>query len=254
MGSRLALVYGARWTVARPMLSCMQRASKNLWNIMTNSFNTLTSNEEESAADSLVSSIEGEAIDFHPEIAEAMEAHAIDPDGCESAIRVSTVFKASAFGNDCGVWLDPLAYSSYGAFIEACREVHFGEVDPQFAFVDWKGIPPQFITASSVDSVLWLHLSDWQQLGDDGRALSELYWANFSTSVLIEKIEERFVGCFDRERDVGWHLLELNGYLEETPEELHSYLDCASYANDKRLNGEFSWIHHGSRLYVFWEH
>lgn len=214
--------------------------------------NNTTLNQEVSTDESFASSIQGEEIFSNFEITDALEKHSVDPDECESAIRVSTAFKTGLLGDGCGVWLNPLAYVCHGAFLMACGEVHRGEEDPQFEYVDWKDIPGQFITANSVSPDLWLQLSDWQQLDDEERARAEIYWEDFSTTTPVGLIEEKFVGCFDNERDLGWHLFEMLGYFDCVPEKLHCYFDCESYANDERLNGSLSWCYHKFQLWVFW--
>lgn len=54
-----------------------------------------------------------------------------------------------------GQWLDLTKYSDYDEFMEACKELHADEADPEFMFQDYEGIPEAFISESHIDENFW---------------------------------------------------------------------------------------------------
>lgn len=222
---------------------------------MTFSIHASTVNQEVNTDDSFALSILGKEIPLDVEYfdnTDAMEEHSVNPDECEFAIRVTTFIESSVKGGDCGVWIDPSAYHSHDAFMEACGAVHGAEEEPQFRFVACKGVPQHFVTLLSVDCELWHHMAVWEDLDEALRAILPLYWEYNSSADSIETIRDAYLGSFERVSALGWHLLEESGQLDQVPENLRRYLDCESYANDVRLDGGLWWFRHGSDLHVFW--
>ena len=224
---------------------------------MTFSINTSTSNQEVSTDHSFALSILGKEIPLDVEYfdnTDAMAEHSVNPDECQFAIRVTTFIESSVKGGDCGVWVDPSAYHSHDAFMEACGAVHGTAEEQQFIFVDCKGVPQHFVTLTSVDCELWHHMAVWDDLDDAMRAIPPLYWQYNGCTTSIEEIRDTYLGSFERVSELGLHLLDESGQLDQVPENLRSYIDCESYANDARLGGDLWWFQHGAELHVFWSH
>lgn len=233
------------------------REAEILWSIMIFSINTATLNQEVSTDDSFALSIEGKVIPLNSECfdnSDAMEEHSVEPDECEFAIRVTTAIESGLKGSNCGVWLDPSAYCSHDDFMGACAAVHGAEEEPQFKFLDCKGVPQHFMTLTGVDCELWHHMAVWEDLGDAVRAIVPMYWQYNGCTTSIEEIRDTYLGSFERASKLGWHLLEESGQLDQVSENLRSYIDCESYANDARMGGDLWWFQHESELHVFWRH
>jgi antirestriction protein len=221
---------------------------------MTFSINTSTVNQEVSTDDSFALSILDKEIPLDVEYfdnTEALEEHSVNPEECEFAIRVTTAIESGLKGGDCGVWIDPFAYHSCDDFLEACGAVHGAEHEPEFKFVDRKGVPQHFMTLTSVDRELWHHMAVWEDLDNSMRAILPLYWEYNGTTDSIENVQDAYIGSFMHESELGWYLLEESGQLDQIPENLRAYIDFKSYACDVRLDGGLYWFDHGPELHAF---
>ena len=89
---------------------------------------------------------------------------------------------------------------------------------------------------------------------NEERAVASIYRANVNKSASTETAVERFLGVADTQADWMYQWLEATGQLEEVPERFRTYLDYAQLATDSRLNGEFYFVEHGGRVWVFLTH
>lgn len=194
--------------------------------------------------------------------AKAIADHAVHIRECEMAIYVTTARKYD-FGNRDGVWMDPMAYEDEAEFLEACHAVHCDEADPEFLMTFHAGIPIQFVDFSGLDARFWHFSKEWQNLDDDEKAAVRVYWkevmgsptdCSHSKHWCPAEIIENFVGCFDSMRDLGDELLEMAGWLSQIPEQMHSYVDTADFANDCRLGGDIYIVEDEMKFYVYWTH
>ena len=89
---------------------------------------------------------------------------------------------------------------------------------------------------------------------NEERAVARIYRANVNRSASTETAVERFLGVADTPADWMYEWLEGTGQLEEIPERFRSYVDFAQLATDCRLNGDFYFVEHGRRVWVFSTH
>lgn len=89
---------------------------------------------------------------------------------------------------------------------------------------------------------------------NEQRAVARIYRANVNKSASTETAVERFLGVADTQADWMYQWLEATGQLEEIPERFRTYMDYAQLATDSRLNGEFYFVEHGGRVWVFLTH
>ena len=89
---------------------------------------------------------------------------------------------------------------------------------------------------------------------NEERAVARIYRANINTSASTETAVERFLGVADTQASWMYQWLEATGQLEEIPERFRTYVDYAQLATDSRLNGEFYFVEHGGRVWVFLTH
>lgn len=78
----------------------------------------------------------------------------IDFDFLKSAVYVGTYGKYNA-GSIYGKWLKLSEFSAKDEFLEACRELHSDEDDPELMFQDWEYIPDPFICESYISEKWW---------------------------------------------------------------------------------------------------
>ena len=89
---------------------------------------------------------------------------------------------------------------------------------------------------------------------NEERAVARIYRANINKSASTETAVERFLGVADTQANWKYQWLEATGQLEEIPERFRAYVDYAQLATDSRLNGEFYFVEHGGRMWVFLTH
>jgi antirestriction protein len=147
-------------------------------------------------------------------------------------VYVGTYAKYTA-GSLKGKWLDLEDYNDKDKFMEACKELHKDEADPEFMFNDHEGVPSQFIGESWIDDKFWDYLNS--DIDDDvKRAYMELFgeWNE-------DQCNDRYDGKFQSDEDYVEDLCERCGLLESIPENLRFYFDFKAYARDMSYNGEF---------------
>lgn len=86
------------------------------------------------------------------------------------------------------------------------------------------------------------------------RTLVRIYRAEIDSTACTQTAIDRFLGVADTPADWMYEWLECTGQLEEIPERFRSYVDYAQLATDCRLNGDFDFVEHGRRVWVFSTH
>jgi len=129
-------------------------------------------------------------------------------------------------GSIKGAWLE-LEGHDKESFLEACRELHSDESDPELMFQDFEGFPREFYSESSVSEALF----EFANLDDNDKELLEAYADAFSFGVdleecTIEKAQEALAGKADTEADFAEeHVRESGALPEDTPTWLEACID-----------------------------
>jgi antirestriction protein len=162
-------------------------------------------------------------------------------------IYVGTYAKYNS-GSIQGAWLDLEDYSDKEAFLEACKELHKDESDPELMFQDFEGFPRSFYSESSVSDELFAYL----ELDEDDRKLLDVYREGVRDDGTIEQARDAFMGSgYSNESDWAAQWLEETGGLEGVPKHLENYIDFESYARDARLGGDVVFVRVDGDLWVF---
>jgi len=165
-------------------------------------------------------------------------------------IYVGTYHKYNS-GSIKGAWLDLESYGDTESFVEACKELHKDESDPELMFQDFQGFPRSFYSESP-DTGKLDALFAWLELDDEDRELLAVYQDNVVDSDAdIEQAREAFLGKFNRPEDWAADWLEQTGELEQIPERLRYYFDYEAYARDARIGGDVSFVEHDGETWVF---
>lgn len=164
----------------------------------------------------------------------------------KARIYVGTYAKYNA-GSIKGAWLDLENYSDKNAFLEACKELHRDESDPEFMFQDFEGFPKSLYSESYVDEALW----DWLELDDADREILAVYQDNVDSNASIETARKAYYGKFDSEAEWAKSFLDETDGLRDVPEHLRNYIDFKAYARDARLSGDMIFVRHDGDLWVF---
>lgn len=86
------------------------------------------------------------------------------------------------------------------------------------------------------------------------RTLVRIYRAEIDSTACTQTAIDRFLGVADTPADWMYEWLECTGQLEEIPERFRSYLNFDRLAIDCRLNGDFHFVEHARRVWVFSTH
>ena len=123
-------------------------------------------------------------------------------------IYVGTYAKYNA-GSIEGGWLDLADYSDPAEFMEAARELHDDESDPEIMFQDFEGFPKSWYSESSAPpAILW----EWLELDESEREAFGLYADNLGGEAEISEWRDAYCGVYDSEAD----------FCEQQAEELGS--------------------------------
>lgn len=135
-----------------------------------------------------------------------------------------------------GKWLDLFDYWDKDEFMEACRELHKDEQDPEFMFQDYENIPEALI------SECWLS-DKFFELRDAIEKLSEteqeafFVWCDHHNSDisgedaddLISSFEDDYQGEYKDEEDYAYEIVE---ECYDLPEFAKTYFDYSAFARD----------------------
>ena len=145
-------------------------------------------------------------------------------------------YKKYANGSINGAWIDLDDHLCKDDFLDACRELHGEEDDPEFMFQDWEGIPSGLISESHISPECWDVLEAYDEFSEDA--------VNAYCYLFGEWDKDKFQACYHGEFE-SWGVmaeewLDSTGELNETPASPRSYFDYQPYARDMRLSGEMS--------------
>lgn len=71
---------------------------------------------------------------------------------------------------------------------------------------------------------------------------------------LEESFQDSYLGEWDSEEAFAENLLEDTGQLGEIPENLRYYFDFEKFARDLRIGGDYTFVRHEGKTYVFSNH
>lgn len=135
----------------------------------------------------------------------------------DARIYVGTYAKYNA-GNLAGAWLELADYTDQDSFLEACKEIHSDEADPELMFQAFEGFPKAWYSESSAPAeIVW----EWLELGDTERAAFGLYADHMGGDVDIESFREAYNGTADSEAAFAEQIAEDCG---EIPKDLPAWI------------------------------
>ena len=133
------------------------------------------------------------------------------------ALYVGTYAKYNA-GSIKGAWLSLEDYPDRDSFLDACRELHADESDPEIMFQDFEGFPRAWYDESSAPpDILW----EWLELGEDEREAFALYADNMGGEVAVDDFREAYQGTADSEAEFAERTAEDCG---EIPQDLPAWI------------------------------
>lgn len=173
-------------------------------------------------------------------------------------IYVSTYHKYAS-GSLKGEWLDTSDFYDKEGFLDACREIHQDENDPEFMFQDFEVSEEwekEFISESYFSDEYFDVVDYFESFHDSALFNACLeYLSNHGYDLSKEKIENcyenRFLRSGDDRAEIFERYFEETGGLDSVPENLRNYIDFDSMARDEELSGYVDFIEVGNSTYEF---
>lgn len=137
-----------------------------------------------------------------------------------------------------GAWLDPMNYDSYEDFIEACKELHKDEEDPEIMFQDFDGEDYGMYSEHSFSEDFWNVLKASEEVSDDDafkafmNCFGEISIRGMDSDEIVDMFNEKYFGQFDSDEDLGYYLAEECDLLHGVPEDIARYFDYEAYGRD----------------------
>ena len=153
-----------------------------------------------------------------------------------------------------GAWLDVSDYSDKEEFLEACRDLHNDESDPELMFQDFdtdSPVPKDFYGECHIEERIW----DFLKLSEEDQNLVFAYKQDASflrcedVSDVLSEANDHLVGVGNSEREIVEWSVDDCGMLDDMPDHLRSYFDMGDYVRDFMF-GHFSTRVDG-KVYVF---
>lgn len=108
-------------------------------------------------------------------------------------VFVGTYHKYNS-GSVAGAWLDCENYNNYDEFLDAAREIHSDEQDPELMFQDFEGFPKEWYSETEIKTALW----EWLDLDEQDQKIVTAYLKGVDDcDDVIEKAKDCFVGTYD---------------------------------------------------------
>ena len=135
-----------------------------------------------------------------------------------------------------GAWLTLNDYDTLDDFLEACKELHKDEQEPEFMFQDYDGPPFGLYSECCCSQELFnaakaMELAEEEGIEPDAmEAFLELYGVDDCDDPedLIDKFNEYYFGYFDSDWDLGYYCA-VDSQGINIPSEIEPYFDFEAY-------------------------
>ena len=146
-------------------------------------------------------------------------------------IYVSTYAKYND-GSIDGKWIDISEYNTYKEFVDACRELHKDEKDPEFMVQDFENYPEAWYHEAGLPTEEEFDkINNYYMMDDDRKAAYEAY-VNYTDDDDIEHFEEAYQGHFDSASDFAYDFVDSIGWDGVGEDNLDMYFDYDALGRD----------------------
>ena len=135
-------------------------------------------------------------------------------------------------GSIDGKWIDISKYNTYDEFVDACRELHKDEKDPEFMVQDYENFPRKWYhegglpTEEEFDKI-----NDYYLMDDTEKAAYEAF-VNYRDNADIDDFHEAYQGQFDSPSDFAYDLVDSLGWDGIGSGNLDIYFDYDAFGRD----------------------
>ena len=153
----------------------------------------------------------------------------------EARVYVGTYNKYNN-GSLFGKWLDLSDYSDKDEFMEACRELHKDEQDPEYMFQDIENIPEALISESWLSEKFFELRDAIEKLSETEQEAFIVWSAHHNSDIseedaddLVSSFEDEYQGEYKDEEDYAYEIVEKSYDL---PVIAKTYFDYSAFARD----------------------
>lgn len=157
-------------------------------------------------------------------------------------LYVGTYGKYAA-GSIEGAWLDLNDYSDKEEFLEACRELHADETDPEFMFQDCEcdnDLEEKFYCESFISEDYWEYKEAVEDCGIEANAIAE-YISYHGYDILegIKNALDCYLGTWESEEAFAEFEVTEGQYLENLPSWISCHIDWEGIARELSYDYNF---------------
>lgn len=135
-------------------------------------------------------------------------------------------------GSIDGKWIDISEYNTYEEFVNACRELHKDEKDPEFMVQDYENFPEKWYHEGGLPSEEEFNkINDYYMMDDDRKAAYEAY-VNYTGDDDLEHFQEAYQGKFSSAEDFAYDVVDGIGWDGVGENNLEMYFDYDSFGRD----------------------
>ena len=135
-------------------------------------------------------------------------------------------------GSIDGKWIDISEYNTYEEFVDACRELHSDEDDPEFMVQDYENFPRKWYHEGGLPTEEEFNkINDYYLMDDTEQRAYEAY-VNYTDDDDIDNFHEAYEGQFDSASDFAYDLVDNLGWEGIGSDNLDMYFDYDSFGRD----------------------
>ena len=135
-------------------------------------------------------------------------------------------------GSIDGKWIDLTEYNTYEEFVDACRELHKDEKDPEFMVQDYENFPEKWYHEAGLPTEEEFDKINEFYMMDDSKKEAYEVFVNYTGLDSIEDFEEAYEGQFDSPQDFGYYAIDTWGI----PDDPESYIDYEAFGRDLTMD------------------
>lgn len=135
-------------------------------------------------------------------------------------------------GSIDGKWIDLSEYNTYEDFVDACRELHKDEKDPEFMVQDYENFPEKWYHESGLPTEEEFDKINEYYLMDDSEKDAYAAYVSYTDNDSIDDFHDAYQGKFDSAEDFAYHIVDSMGWDSLGQENLDMYFDYDSFGRD----------------------
>ena len=135
-------------------------------------------------------------------------------------------------GSIDGKWVDISKYNTYEEFVDACRELHKDEKDPEFMVQAYENFPRKWYHEGGLPTEEEFEKINEFYLMDDIEQRAYEAYVNYTDDDDIDHFHEAYEGQFDSASDFAYDLVDNLGWDGIGSDNIDTYFDYDSFGRD----------------------